>query len=264
MHAILCAVLLIPLAGPGCSPANGEAVAAAAAARVNGTQISLEDVRGASTAAGAAAALEKVIERELLVQQAVAAGLEDDPQVAHAMESARRDALARAWLERAAAGTRVSAEEIAAFYAENPALFAKRRIYQLREVLVADAQDKLDLLRNEVASTHDLEEVAAWLRWRNLKVSAVSVVTQPAEALPMVYLPQLTGMKEGDIAVLPSPLGATIVQLAHAQDAPLSAHEAAPVIERFLSGRKRLALAAAEVRRLRAQSSIEYFGDFKR
>lgn len=269
MQAILCAVLLIPLAGPGCSPVDSAAGRPAAAsstvaARVNGTHISLEEVRGAGTAAGAAAALEKVIERELLVQQALAAGLHEDPQVAHAMETARREALARAWIEHAAAATRASTEEVTAFYAENPALFAQRRVYQLREVEVADAQDKLDLLRSEVATTRDLEEVAAWLRWRNLKVGKVSALTQPAEELPMAYLPQLSRMKEGEIAVLPSPRGAAIVQLVQAQEAPLSAHEAAPVIERFLSGRKRLALAAAEVERLRAQASIEYFGDFKR
>ena len=39
---------------------------------------------------------------------------------------------------------------------------------------------------------------------------------------------------------------------------------AAPLIEQFLAGRKRLELAAAEVRRLREVATIEYAGEFKR
>ncbi|HVL37076.1 MAG TPA: hypothetical protein VM489_15510, partial [Burkholderiales bacterium] len=39
--------------------------------------------------------------------------------------------------------------------------------------------------------------------------------------------------------------------------------QAAPVIERFLAGRKRMELAAAELRRLRAAARIEYVGDFR-
>jgi len=39
------------------------------------------------------------------------------------------------------------------------------------------------------------------------------------------------------------------VQLLHAEEAPLGEAQAAPLIERFLAGRKRLEIAAAEVKR---------------
>ena len=39
---------------------------------------------------------------------------------------------------------------------------------------------------------------------------------------------------------------------------------AAPLIEQFLAGRKRLETAAAEVKRLRELATIEYLGEFKR
>ena len=71
-------------------------------------------------------------------------------------------------------------------------------------------------------------------------------------------------MKEGDIAVFTTALGASVVQLVQAQDAPLTEEQAAPLIEQFLAGRKKLELAAAEVKRLRELASIEYVGDFKR
>ena len=229
--------------------------------------------RSPGTPASPLQALDKVIDRELLAQQALAAKLDRDPQVAQALEESRRQVLAQAWLERAAKEKAMpTAEEVRAFYEENPALFAQRRIYKIREVTVAGAYETADprlspllpQLRAELASARDLEDVAGWLKWRNLKVSAVTSTTQAAEHLPLGYLPQLARMKEGEMAVFPSAFGATVVQLVHAQEAPLAEREAAPMIEEFLSGRKRLELAAAEVKRLRGAASIEYVGDFKR
>ncbi len=181
------------------------------------------------------------------------------------IEEARRQVLAQAWVDHTAMrGGRTAAAEVTRFYAENPALFAQRRVYRFQELIVAAPADKLDLVKAELAGARDLQDVAGWLKWRNLKVGPVAAVTMAAEQLPLSHLPQLARMKEGDIAVLESPLGASVIQLVHAQEAPLSAEQAAPVIEQFLAGRKRLELAAAEVRRLRETASIEYVGEFKR
>jgi len=225
-------------------------------AKVNGAEILAGDVSSAQ-------ALEHVIDRELLVQKALEAGLERDPMVAQALESARRQILAQAWLERrAAGGATARPEDIRAFYNDNPALFGERRIYRLRELSVTASAELVDVLRGDVLAAKDLEEVAAWLRQRNASFRAGSSV-QPAEQLPLSYLPRLAQMKEGEIAVFNAPSGATVVQLVQAQDAPLSEREAAPLIEQFLAGRKRLEMAAAEVRRLREVARIEYLADFK-
>jgi EpsD family peptidyl-prolyl cis-trans isomerase len=258
-------LLLALLAGCGAGQdRDGQAAAGKLVARVNGTEITMQHI-GSTRAANPAQALERVIDRELLVQQALEARLDRDPAVARAIEDARRQVLAQAWLERTAeARAKSSADEVRAFYEENPALFAQRRIYKLREITVAGAADKLEMLRAEVATARDLDDVAGWLRWRNLKVSSVTTSTQAAEHLPLGYLAQLARMKDGELAVLPSGPGAAVVQLVQAQEAPLSQREAAPVIEQFIAGRKRLELAAAEVKRLRAAASIEYVGDFKR
>ena len=262
------AALLLLLAGCGAKPEKEVSAAGKLAARVNGTEITMQQL-GNSRTVSPLQALDKVIDRELLVQKALEARLDRDPQVARALEESRRQLLAQAWLEHAAAHkAQPSADEVRAFYEENPALFAQRRIYKIREITVAGAADKVDLLvsqiRGEIVSGRDLDDVAAWLKWRNLKVGAVTGTTQAAEHLPLGYLPQLARMREGDLAVFPAGPHATVVQLVHAQEAPLPEREAAPLIEQYLSGRKRLELAAAEVKRLRGTASIEYVGDFKR
>ena len=225
----------------------------------------LATVHGAEILAGEAStrqALEQVIDRELLVQKALEARLDEDPLVARSLESARRQILAQAWLERRAAGASATRpEEVRAFYAENPALFGERRVYRLRELAVSGRPELVEALRAESLAARDLDEVAAWLRQRNAPFRAGSVV-QPAEQLPLSHLPRLARMKPGELAVLDTPEGASVVQLLDVQEAPLSEREAAPMIETFLSGRKRLEIAAAEVKRLREVARIEYVGDF--
>jgi EpsD family peptidyl-prolyl cis-trans isomerase len=264
-----CAALAAALAGCGQSQATASGddprASGKIAAKVNGTPISVQQIAGGAASGNPAQALERIIDRELLVQKALQAKLDRDPQVLQALENSRRQLLAQAYLERAAAAAvKSSADEVSAFYAENPALFAQRRIYRLRELVVSASADQIELVRSEAAGAKDLDEIAGWLKWRNLKIGPVTGATQPAEQLPLGYLPQLARMRAGEIAVFASAPGATVIQLVHAQDAPLTEQQAAPLIEQFIAGRKRLELAAAEVRRLREVASIEYVGDFKR
>jgi EpsD family peptidyl-prolyl cis-trans isomerase len=257
----LVALLLVPT---GCERAAAERPGAQLAAKVNGTEISVQQLPiGAAAAASPAQALEKVIDRELLVQKALAAKLDRDPQVRASIENARRQLLAQAYLDRASAAGGGSRDEVRSFYAENPALFAERRIYRLRELIVSAPAEMLDVLRAESAKARDLDEIGYWLRARNAKFS-VDTLTQPAEQLPLSFLPRLAGMKPGEIAVFATPLGASVIQLVHAEDAPLTEQQAAPLIEQFLAGRRRLETAAAEVKRLREVATIEYLGEFKR
>lgn len=201
-------MLCLAAALPGCDAERR----AQLAARVNGAEITF---RGEADAKS----LDKVIERELLVQQAIHAGLDRDPAIRNAIDQARRQILAEAWLDKLAAGKTVSRDEIHAFYTDNPALFAERRVYQVRETKVL-----------------------------------------PAEQLPLAHLPQLARMSAGESASFES----FEIQLMHAESAPISEAQAAPVIERYLAARKRFELAAAEVRRLREIATIEYAGEFKR
>jgi EpsD family peptidyl-prolyl cis-trans isomerase len=280
-RAFLIFLLFLPA---GCEKAAANRSPAQLVAKVNGTEISLHQVRapayaGTGTAPANAGALdkltlEKLIDRELLVQRALAAKLDRDPQVAQSIENARRQLLAQAYLEKsvgaaasaAAGSTRddVRAAEVRSFYAENPALFAERRIYRLRELAVSAPAEMIDVLRAQTLNARDLEEVAAWLKSRNANYRLVAELTQPAEQLPLSYLPQLARMTAGKIAVFATPLGASVIQLVHAEDAPLSEAQAAPLIEQFLAGRRRLETAAAEVKRLRELATIEYLGEFKR
>ena len=205
MRMLVLPVIVFTVGVASCERAPADA--AQLIARVNGVEISAHEIR-TNGGATVAQAVEKVIDRELLVQKALEAGLERDALVKDSIDNVRRQVLAQAYLERTAGGaTRPSREEVRAFYAENPALFAERRVYRMRELVVSANAELVDALRSQATRAADLDEVAAWLKSRNVTFSAASE-TQPAEQLPLAFLPQMARMKAGEITVFQTPASA--------------------------------------------------------
>ena len=236
-----------PVLLAACEPANTHALA-----RVNGVEISARQLPNAQ-------ALEKIIDRELLVQKALEAKLDRDPAVAEQIDNARRQVLAQAYVERLitdkrAGDAKPSRDEVRAFYDENPALFAERRIYRIRELTITETA----AAPAELAGA-EMEQIVAALRSRGARFS-LTTQTQPAEELPLAYLPKLARMKPGEVALF----GRTAIQLLEAEAAPLAPEQAYALIEQFLAGKKRMELAAAEVKKLREGARIEYVAQVKR
>lgn len=178
---------------------------------------------GCGVSDGGVALSVQEIDQRLARRQALEAGLDRAPQVVQALEAARGEILARAWRQlHAAAQPRPTREEIAAYYAAHPELFAERRLYSLEEV-------------------------------------AVRRFTRAAEELPLELLARLKAMQEGETQLLEDGAdGMVMVRLAAARPAPLDAAAAAPLIEKFLAAQRSREALAAETKRLRAQARIEY------
>ena len=117
---------------------------------------------------------------------------------------------------------------------------------RVHELAVVAPREKLDALRAAAAGAKSVQDVAGWLKSQNLAFQ-VAISNRPAEEISMNVLPRVFEMREGQIAVIPAPRGASVVQLLQAQDAPLSEQQATPIIEQYLQSRKRLAAAQAEV-----------------
>ncbi|MGH8707224.1 MAG: EpsD family peptidyl-prolyl cis-trans isomerase [Burkholderiales bacterium] len=274
MRLLLCWAVLVAIAVAlsACGRTDAQNASGQIAAIVNGEEISVHRVNGALARgndvqpgeAGQAQALQRVIDQELLVQHALKAKLDRDPQVMQAIEDARRQMLARAYIDRVlgAAAPARSQDEIRTFYQENPALFERRRIYHLHELVVAAPQEKLGALQAAAAAAKSMDEVAGWLKSRELPFTVVTA-SKPAEQIPLEILPRVLEMRDGQIAVFSTSRGTSVVQVLRSEEAPLSGQQATPVIERYLLNRERLELARAEVGKLRKQAEIEYLGEFK-
>lgn len=272
---LLSALITVVAALSSCGKADVKKTSSQIAAKVNGDEISVHQInnviaRGSDIPAGptmqaSAQALERIINQELLVQRAVKARLDRDPQVMQAIEVEKRRILAQAYLDRAvsaaSAGTE-SSEEIKKFYREHPALFEQRRVYRFHDLRVVAPQEKLDALKAAVTGAKTLDDVRQWLKSQKLPFH-VAIASRPAEQIPMSILSWLSETRNGQIAVFPSPGGASVIELLQSEEAPVSEQQAAPIIERYLLNRKRLEVARAEVRKLREQAKIEYVGEFK-
>ena len=256
-----------------CGKVDNKTPSSQIAAKVNGGEISLYEVNNVAASGnnvvagqgGSAArqALEQLIERELLAQNALALRLDRDPQIAQAMEAATHQILAQAYLERtiAAASKRGVDESVRTFYNENPALFERRRIYECRELQASVPEAQRDALKAEIAKGRNLDDLEGWFKSQNLAFDSVTS-SRAAEQISLDILPRVSAMKDGQIALFETPTKVSVIHLVHSQDAPLSEQQARPIIEQFLTSRKRLELARAEVKRLREKARIEYVGEF--
>lgn len=206
--------------------------------------------------------LDELVDQELAVQQALAAKLDRTPEVLQSLEAARREILARAYLDQAAAGAvGPSAAEIAAYYRQHPELFANRKVYRLQETTLPATPAIVALAREEIARGRTAGDLLAWFRARRTTVSG-GVDIKPAEKVDLDILPRLAAMKEGETALFEQDGKALVVTLLAAAADPQPEGEARPLIDQFLRRQRAEAMQKATLQKLRGEARIEYLGEF--
>jgi len=242
------------------------------AAKVNGDAISMQALNsllarnGTMTPeqqkAAAPQALKSMVEQQLLVQKALATKLDNDPQTALALENARKQILAQAYLDKALSTiARPSSAEVSDFYEKNPALFAQRRVYRFQELGAPLPEDKFDELQRFSQKVKYITEVGNWFKERSIPFKAMDN-TKAAEELPLELLPELARLNDGQIAVLRSTGRVAVLQLVQSRPAPLDMKQATAYIEQYLLNRKRMDAAKVEVKGLVDSAKVEYFGEY--
>lgn len=263
---------LLALVLAGCGANTDTAAPSQVAARVGSYEITVHQVNaelarlggvaGAQVKQAGSAILERLIDQELLVAHAEEQKIDRDPAVMAALDAARREVVARAYVERITAQVAdPQTSEVEAFYRDNPELFSKRRIYALRELRVSVPAGRETDLRAVADKATSLDEIIAWLRREDLTFKADSAL-KPAEELPLDLVKQLARMKDGEIGVLALPGVVTVVQIAATREQPIDAVGAAPFIERYLTNLRKQMLAREALGRLRGRANIQYVGDF--
>jgi EpsD family peptidyl-prolyl cis-trans isomerase len=195
------ALLSVAILAAGCGESK-ERPASQTAAKVNGDEVTVHQIntelqrvtrgapaQGADTEEASKHILEGLINQTLLVQQALESKLDRDPKVMQALESSRRQILAQAYIDRQASAIPPTQDEIKEFYAKNPDLFERRRIYSFREFLFERSKftDELRDQLNVAKSPAEVEKIlnAVGIRFRE------TTRTRPAEALAMEALPRI-------------------------------------------------------------------------
>ena len=236
----------------GCGMGEGGG-AAPLAARVNADAITVQELELARRRGDT---IERLIDQRLARQQAIERGLDRAPQIVQALEAARNEILARAYRQvLAEAQPRPTREEVAAYYAAHPELFAKRRIYSLEELALEGGRELAQALAERAAKGEPLEAIARALESQGARFS-INRFTRAAEELPLELVPRLHAMQAGETHVE----GLLALRLVAARFAPLDEAAAAPRIESYLAARRSSDALAVEMARLRAAARIEYRG----
>jgi EpsD family peptidyl-prolyl cis-trans isomerase len=264
----LCARLFVVACVAGCSPADQPRVVA----RVNGEAILAQEVDLALQYRGVAEhdlnarqrLLEKIMIEELLAQQFLRSTPGSASVNESAMIAARRGILARRYIDELVGGiARPRPEQITAFYRENPALFAQRRIFTMRQIDVSVPPSREAELRERVRSAASLDEFAEWLRQENLQFVRTES-EHSSDELPRTALKQIDRMSKGNVGVLATDTGLRVIQVLRARSEPLDEKTAWPLIERRLWTEMRATAVEAEVRRLSRIAAISIPGSAPR
>jgi EpsD family peptidyl-prolyl cis-trans isomerase len=251
----------------GCSEPAGEQPTQVVA-RVGSTEISLLQLDLAMQAERSRAGSDvnrelivgKLIDRELAVQQALARKLDRQPEVLLRLEEMRREILAGAYAEQLAAGLpRPTEQAIRVFYADHPELFAQRRIYRLRQLVIPASSPQLPQAKERLVARQPLAEIAAWLTRENAAFTQQDVL-RAAEQVPLETVRKLHALTEGQVAIFEAPQAVYVYQLLGFQSAPLDLAAATPLIAGHLARQEGDRAMRAELKTLRASSSIEVIG----
>jgi EpsD family peptidyl-prolyl cis-trans isomerase len=231
----LCLPVLIALLATGCSDKKNGATTdgappAQVVAKVNGTELTVSQVDFAlerspkldkdQTKAASLQVVRFLVDQELLAQKALGDKLDRDPKVMEALDAARRQILAEAFMTRKLGKpAEPSDAEVTAYYDAHPELFAKRKVYRLQEISIKAPQEKHEAIRAQLAASKTLNDFAAWLKAENLPIKAAQGV-KPAEQLPKSILPRLAAMPDGQAMVVNAPDGLLVIVLADSQMQP--------------------------------------------
>ena len=270
--------MLIAALVAGCGEKKEEAADAAdkpasqVVAKVNGTELTVHQVNFAlqripnlnpeQSKAASLQVARNLVERELVVQQALADKLDRDPAVVQALDAARRQILAEAWMSRkVGAPAEPTDAEVQDYFNAHPELFAERKLYRLQEISVKVPEAQREAVRAQLAASKSLNEFGEWLKVQKLEVKAAQGV-KPAEQLPLAVLPQLSKMPKGQATVVNTPDGLLVVIVADTQAQAVTLEQAKPAIAARLQGEARQKAIRTQVDALKTAARIEYLGEF--
>lgn len=255
----------------GCGDKKDKA-ATQTAAKVNGDEITVHQInfvlqqqRGLKPEQADAASkqiLQRLVDQQLALQKADELKLDRDPKVVQQLEAAKREILARAYLEKVGEGAaKPSAEEVQKYYDANPALFSQRRIYSLQEIGIEAKPEQVQTLRDKLTASKNIGEFVEYLKANDFKFAGNQAV-RSAEQLPLQSLGALSKLQDGQALLNQGPNGVQVVVLAGSRSQPVTIDQARPAIEQFLLNDRKRKLLETDIKGLRDKAKIEYLGKF--
>jgi EpsD family peptidyl-prolyl cis-trans isomerase len=267
MATAVVSVLLV-----GCGDKKKEPGASQTAVKVNKEEITVHQInyqlqqqRGLRPEQADAASkqiLERLIDQELALQKAGEMKLDRDPRVMQQLEAAKREVIARAYVERAGEGiTKPTAEEINKYYEDHPALFKDRKVYSLQEIAVEATPEQIPVLKAKLEASKNIAEFVEYLKTNDFRFNGNQAV-RAAEQLPLASLDTFAKLKDGQALLNVTASGAQVIVLAGSRAQPVTLEQAKPAIEQFILNERKRDIVAKDLKAMRDAATIQYVGKY--
>lgn len=204
-------------------------------------------------------ALEALIDRQVLLDQAMHDKIDRDPKVIQIVDRLKTQAIIQAYLESKSSNlANASKAEIDAYYNAHRELFAERKVFDVTQLSVASA-DFGKPLKAVMDNAVSLDQVAQWLTQHGVDYVRTQRSYTGAD-LPPAMLSNLKTLNRGRLFVMQDTDGGQdeLCVLTDLRDSPVNREAATKQIERYLLNQKMQQVAAAEIARLRASAKLVY------
>lgn len=250
----------------GCGDKSNDSKASQSLVRVNGKEITVHqlneelaraNIQPAQRDEASKQLLNALVDRQLLEQAALKAKVDRDPNVMQAIERAKSQIIAQAYLQgRVANIAKPEKAEIEAFYKDSPQLFSNRKLVEMEQLLI-DSRHVGEEFKSALGGFKTLQEVAVWLDAKGIQYDRGEVARSVAE-LPPQIAERLKDARRGQLFVIGMGPRTMLVLMNSVKDSPVSLADATPQIEQILLNKKRKEAGEAAVAKLRSEANIEY------
>ena len=256
-----------------CTPSHQATASSQVVARVNEADLTIHQLNymlssrrmAASTDSGVRIqALEALIDQQVLAHQARRDGVDRDPAVLAAIQSATNRILAQAQADRLTSRIEPpGSTDVDTFYDAHPELFKERRVYTVDELsipigMLANAEE----LRARASKARRVDDISAWLQSKGFAAARQTGVIRP-EDLSLENAQRLHTAQLSDILVInPASGGTQVLQILKFEKHPVSRSQATAWIERKLLDTRQRDRLNTELVALKGASKIELMGEF--
>lgn len=257
-------VLLTAVGLSACS--NKEKKSGQALVKVNGEEITILQINDELNRAGVKTEqqeiatkqlLESLIDRQLILAEAARNKIDRTPEVVHAIERAKAQIIAQAYLKNIAGKiTKPSISEINEYFQQHPEYFSQRKQYDIQQLIFA-TKDFSNELRTAIDTANSLDSVVAWMDKHNIKY-ARGKMSRNTSDLPQPIVAKFKEMKKGQLFIANEGEKSMLNYIADIKSSPVALKDAEQQIEQYLINKKTKEAADAEITHLRSSAKIVY------
>jgi EpsD family peptidyl-prolyl cis-trans isomerase len=231
---------------------NEELTASDLNAELNSANVSAAD----ASKDARAQAVQRLIDRRLLAQEAKSEGLDKSPEFLNQQRRLTEDLLINMLIGRQAKTEQVpSAAEITQFEASHPGVFAKREIWTLQQILYPLPKDAA--VTAKIGAAKSLDQVAQALTAAGIQSTRATKQFDTAMLPPKLYT-QLGNLAPGEPFIVPGPDKAVASVISARQPAPLNPDQARQLALSQMRRESVNKLVLDRVKDLKAKAKIEY------